>query len=118
MATKKLRSYVNAKGETELTLARSEKPEHELCDFCALFNPPYKVYPCKDFPHPFDPKCWSRGSWNACHSCAAFIDADDRKGLVERCAMLLEFEFGPIHRKQELEAFQEGFFNNRKESNE
>lgn len=106
---KKLRTYINEKGETEVTLAFSEKPQDELCDFCSALKPPYKVYDCPDFPHPLAPRQWSRGSWNACSGCSPYIDADDREGLFERCMLMHSFETRDPD-GEALKVFQGEFF--------
>ncbi len=90
---KDLRYYTDEIGRTQVTLAFSEKPEDELCDFCSMLNPPYKVYPCKDFEIP-GMETNSLGEWNACLKCAELIDADDREGLADRSSMMLAFNIG------------------------
>ena len=61
------------------------------CDFCDTVNPEHhKSYAC----HSFEtvaivgrvpvPLLESVGSWMACESCAAFIDANDLDGLLDR----------------------------------
>lgn len=117
MSIKKPRTYINEKGETEVTMAFSEKLQDELCDFCAALNPPYKVYPCKDFAHPMSPMHWSRGEWNACSKCAALVDADDREGLLERCMLMHSMEFGEPDPTKSImtRAFHNAFFANRKD---
>lgn len=111
---KEPRTYKNKKGETEVTLAFTEKKEDELCDFCSSLKPPYKEYPCRDFQHPLSPLHWSRGEWNACDKCAALVDAGDREGLLQRSLMMASFEH-ELSAEAEImtRAFQNAFFANR-----
>jgi hypothetical protein len=105
---KELRYYTDEKGRTQVTMALSEKPEDELCDFCSALKPPYKIYDCPDFPHPMAPMQWSRGAWNACTGCAPYIDADDQEGLFERSGLKGMHFAGDL-----LRAFQGEFFKRR-----
>lgn len=109
---KEVRFYKDKEGRTQATMAESEKLEDELCDFCSRKNPPFKIYPCRDFCHPDAPQLWSRGEWNACHTCADLIDANDRQGLSERCALMLAFNDGD-YRFEPMRSFHEAFFKNR-----
>lgn len=112
---KEPRIYVNEQGEKEVTLAFTEKPEDELCDFCSALKPPYKVYPCKDFPHPLSPMHWSRGEWNACTKCAELVDADKREELLNRCLLMHSMEHGLSDEAEIMtRAFHNAFFANRK----
>jgi hypothetical protein len=111
---KKVRTYINEQGETEATVAFTEKPEDELCDFCSALKPPYKIYPCPDFPHPMSPLHWSRGDWNACVPCAELIDADDREGLAQRCMLMHTMEYDEVSETM-MRAFHNAFFANRKD---
>jgi hypothetical protein len=109
---KKLRTYINERGETEATLAFSEKEEDMLCDFCSALKPPYKVYECPDFPHPMSPMHWSRGAWNACLTCADLIDRDDREGLLDRCLLMYQ-DVSDNEARIVTKAFHDEFFKRR-----
>lgn len=111
MNYKKVRMYVDEEGRRQATLAASERLEDELCDFCSQNNPPYKVYPCKDFPHPLSPDHWSRGGWNACKECAELVDAEDVTRLAQRCVRIIGINSGEGF--VNLVAFHVAFFNNR-----
>jgi len=107
---KKLREYIDEEGRRQITMAESEKPEDELCDFCSNIRKPFKVYPCKDFETL--PGVISRGEWNACSKCAELIDADDREGLLDRCQLMMNFEGIPGTREG-LRVLHDLFFKNR-----
>jgi hypothetical protein len=111
---KNLRYYTDEDGRNQVTLAFTEKPEDELCDFCSMLKPPYKEYPCKDFEIP---RVWtiSRNGWNACLKCAELIDANDREGLASRSALMLSFNMGdpPDEIYQEMRELHDLFFANR-----
>jgi len=83
---KEIRLYIDEEGKTQASMARSEKPEDELCDFCSGQQRPYKEYKCKDF-HAGE-GVGSLGSWNACPKCTALIDVDDREGLLDRVLLM------------------------------
>jgi hypothetical protein len=79
--TPEIRTYIDKDGKTQATFAESEKPEDEICDFCLGKERPYTVFTAKQFviwPCVFEPE------WNACPKCAAFINANDREGLLNR----------------------------------
>jgi hypothetical protein len=79
---RELRTYIDPDGRLSATLAKSELPEDELCDFCSGQDRPFKIYRCNDFD--VEARLISRGAWNACPNCSAFIDRDDREGLLHR----------------------------------
>src|SRR5580765_4343476 len=83
---KEPRIYIDEEGRKQITLARSEKPEDVLCDFCSGKTRPFKEYKCKDFDS--GAGLMSLGDWNACPKCAELIDADDRDGLLDRVLIM------------------------------
>jgi hypothetical protein len=84
------RIYVDSEGRRQGTMAKSERPEDMLCDFCSEVHVQFKVYNCKDFDAGLG--IMSRGKWNACLKCAELIDANDREGLALRSTIMLADE--------------------------
>lgn len=83
---KDIRLYIDEEGRMQATLAKSERPEDEICDFCSSEQRPFKVYNCKDFEMPDGSH--SLGGWNACPKCADYIDNNDKKGLTDRVILM------------------------------
>jgi len=83
---KEVRRYIDEEGRTQVTLARSEKPEDELCDFCSGMERPFTEYKCKDFDSGVG--IISRNGWNACPKCSALIESDDQEGLLDRVMIM------------------------------
>lgn len=81
------RIYVDNEGRTQGTMAKSERPEDRLCDFCSEPNVQLKAYHCKDFDA--GNGVMSRGHWAACAKCAELIDANDRDALSLRSVIML-----------------------------
>ena len=101
------RYYIDDQGRTQATLAKSEKPEDEICDFCCSHEHPMKVYHCKQFQIDnmvFLPE------WDACEECAFYINAGNRKGLLSRSL----FENGVLDADTALavKMVQDKFFDN------
>lgn len=91
---KEVRHYIDEQGRTQVTLAISEKPEDELCDFCSGHERPYKEYKCKDLDA--GDGLTSLGDWNACPKCTALIEADDRDGLLDRVLIMVSGRLNQI----------------------
>lgn len=79
---------VVASGDTETTVELAGK-SRPVCDFCSTVSNAGedKVYEARDITvaigGPLGDHA-SRGNWGACQECAALIDADNRKGLLDR----------------------------------
>jgi hypothetical protein len=90
-----------------------------LCDFCSAENPIYE-YDCTDFVTvqalPGLAGAVSEGGWLACRECAAFIDAGDLDGLIERCWQIHKamYPFMPDAVKENLVYGHRRFFEHRK----
>ena len=112
--SKDLRFYTDSDGRTQVSVAASEAPQDGLCDFCSTIVKPFKLYSCREFTDPIVGCCLSNGSWAACASCAALIDANDRYGLAERSALMFAMDGMDLpDAKEMLLALQERFFENR-----
>ena len=98
------RFYVDGEGKNQITFAKTEKPEDEICDFCLKNDPPFKVYMAKQFtifPFVFEPE------WDACSECSKFIDANDPAGLLKHSTDRV-----PPNDLQNVKMVQDKFFEN------
>jgi hypothetical protein len=73
-------------GRTQATLAKSERPEDMICDFCSEHTEPFTEYPCGDFSlgQVESTNMMSRGGFAACPTCARLINTNDRAALLDR----------------------------------
>ena len=83
MNTPLLRTYKDKDGRTQVTLAKSEREEDALCDFCSGQERPFKTFQCADHVIA-DINTISTGGWAACPPCAKMIEAHDRDALLQR----------------------------------
>jgi len=84
---KNYREYTDASGVTQATLAKSEKPEDVICDFCSSAEKPQTAFECRDFPMGEDPlgrQHVSTGGFNACPTCAKYVESGNREALLNR----------------------------------
>lgn len=66
------------------------------CDFCGDENPEWEI-PCEDFHIEIAPGVGfdMQGPWMACLRCCALVEAGDRQGLLEYCALRHESRKSP-----------------------
>lgn len=113
---KQLRIYQDEDGKTQATLAKSERLEDELCDFCSGQDKPFKVYKCRDFAYVSMPQLNSTGEWNACPKCAEYIDANNRGALLARSLRELDPYNHDMTVAVNVKILHDQFFNNREET--
>jgi hypothetical protein len=108
---RELRSYKDKQGRTQITMAASEAPEDQLCDFCSGQERPFKRFMCNDFQARAGIN--SLGAWLACPICAVLIDNRDKETLLRRS--MHAFEDPNVPRwfaEQSLKAIHRKFFKN------
>ncbi len=111
------RFYKDKEGRIQVTMAKSEAMEDQLCDFCSSQERPFKTFKCRDFAA--EEGVMSTGAWLACPDCAQIIDKRDRESLLQRA--LTKFKDSSIPRwyaEQTFRSIHAKFFQNLIENDE
>jgi hypothetical protein len=79
-----LRHYYDDQGRHQVTLAKSELPEDEICDFCCGSDRPLAIFIARPFKLGHgDFICNFSPEWDACPTCTKFIETGDWAGLLD-----------------------------------
>ena len=101
----------------QVTMAKTEREEDQLCDFCSSQERPFKLFACNDH-ETNDEIAISTGGWLACPICAKLVEAHDTEALLQRSIETLHDPSIPEwFSRQSLRAIHQKFFQNMQSEN-